>query len=218
VLWETYRRHYGPDGDSEILVAKGTSRDFNPDLSQKFIHRALERDPEANRAEYLAEFRTDVESLLTIEATAGALVLAYLGSSYSQRQAFKDNLKMAEVYKKGSRPTSLRGLLANLPAYVVFLLVERLLLQRSNVPAILARHVPFFLADLAIFPVKLVCLPLDNVAFLKLVFACFGSADDRLPAPVADDFVPSSPRSRRWRRLPRNLFPGRQRSKVIRIP
>ena len=67
----------------------------------------------------------------------------------------------------GSRPVSLRGLLANLPAYVIFLLVERLLLQRSNVPAILARHVPFFLADLVIFPVKLVGLPLRNLAFLK---------------------------------------------------
>ena len=69
----------------------------------------------------------------------------------------------------GSRPTSLRGLFANLPAHVVFLLVERLLLQRSNVPPILARHVPFFLADLMIFPVKLVGLPLGNIAFLDLV-------------------------------------------------
>lgn len=69
----------------------------------------------------------------------------------------------------GSRPTSLRGLFANLPAHVVFLLVERLLLQRTNVPAILARHVPFFLADLVIFPVKLVGLPLGNIAFLDLV-------------------------------------------------
>jgi hypothetical protein len=49
-------------------VAKGTRRDFNPELPQKFIDKALERDPEANRAEYLAEFRTDVESLLTIES------------------------------------------------------------------------------------------------------------------------------------------------------
>jgi len=68
----------------------------------------------------------------------------------------------------GSRPTSLRGLLANLPAHLVFLLVERLLLQRSNVPAILARHVPFFLADLTIFSVKLVGLPVRNLAFLEL--------------------------------------------------
>ena len=68
VLWETYRHNYGPDGDPAILVARGTSRDFNPELSQTFVDRALERDPEANRAEFLAEFRTDVESLLTQEA------------------------------------------------------------------------------------------------------------------------------------------------------
>ena len=69
----------------------------------------------------------------------------------------------------GSRPNSLRGLIANLPAHVVFLLVERVLLRLGNVPAILARHIPFFLADLMILPVKLVGLPLGNIAFLKLV-------------------------------------------------
>jgi len=31
------------------------------------------------------------------------LVVAYQGSSYSQRQAFKDNLKMAQVYKKWAK-------------------------------------------------------------------------------------------------------------------
>ena len=36
-------------------------------------------------------------------AAGGALVLAYQGSSYSLRQAFKDNLKMAETYKKWAR-------------------------------------------------------------------------------------------------------------------
>jgi hypothetical protein len=29
-LWETYRRHFGASGDPLILVAQGTSRDFNP--------------------------------------------------------------------------------------------------------------------------------------------------------------------------------------------
>jgi hypothetical protein len=51
-----------------ILVAQGPSRAFNPDLPQSVVDRALERDPLANRAEFLAEFRTDVEALLTIEA------------------------------------------------------------------------------------------------------------------------------------------------------
>jgi hypothetical protein len=36
-------------------------------------------------------------------AAAGALVLAYQDSSYSQRQAFKDNLKMVETYKKWAK-------------------------------------------------------------------------------------------------------------------
>jgi hypothetical protein len=73
-LWDTYRRHYGPDGDPMILVAQGTSRDFNPELPQAVVDRALERDPLANRAEYLAEFRTDVESLLTQEAVQACIV------------------------------------------------------------------------------------------------------------------------------------------------
>jgi len=72
-LWETYRRNYGPEGDPLILVAQGASRDFNPNLPEEEINRALERDPEANRAEYLAQFRTDVESLVTQEAV-GACV------------------------------------------------------------------------------------------------------------------------------------------------
>jgi hypothetical protein len=72
-LWTTYRKHFGPEGDPAILVAQGTSREFNPDLPQSVVDRAIERDPAAARAEYLAEFRTDIESLLTQEAV-GACV------------------------------------------------------------------------------------------------------------------------------------------------
>jgi hypothetical protein len=57
-LWETYRRHYGPEGDPMILVAQGATRDFNPDLPQSIIDRAMERDPAAASAEYMAQFRT----------------------------------------------------------------------------------------------------------------------------------------------------------------
>jgi hypothetical protein len=66
-LWETYRKHYGPDGDPTILVAKGTSREFNSSLSQSLVDRALERDYAAASAEYLAEFRTDLESFVPQE-------------------------------------------------------------------------------------------------------------------------------------------------------
>jgi hypothetical protein len=66
-LWELYRRHYGPDGDPAILVAQGTSRDFNPELDEKVVRRALERDESAARAEYFAEFRTDLEGYVALE-------------------------------------------------------------------------------------------------------------------------------------------------------
>jgi hypothetical protein len=51
-----------------ILVAQGGTRDFNPDLPQSIIGRALERDGAAASAEYLAQFRTDVEGFITREA------------------------------------------------------------------------------------------------------------------------------------------------------
>jgi hypothetical protein len=67
VLWETHRRHYNPEGDPLILVAQGTSRAFNPTLPQSVVDRALERDRAAASAEYLAEFRTDIESFVAFE-------------------------------------------------------------------------------------------------------------------------------------------------------
>jgi len=67
VLWETYRRHYGKDGDPLILVAQGTSRDFNPSLPQSVVDRALERDHAAASAEYLAQFRADLETFVPYE-------------------------------------------------------------------------------------------------------------------------------------------------------
>nr|WP_255772161.1 MULTISPECIES: hypothetical protein [Halorhodospira] len=59
-LWRTYERHYGQDGP--VLVAQAPSRTLNPELPQRVVDEALERDPDAARAEYLAQFRSDVES------------------------------------------------------------------------------------------------------------------------------------------------------------
>ncbi len=74
-LWDTYRRDFGPEGDPKILVAKGSTRDFNPDLSQEIIDRAMERDAAAASAEYMAEFRTDVETFITREAVEACVNL-----------------------------------------------------------------------------------------------------------------------------------------------
>ena len=74
VLYDAYRRDYGPDGSPGILVAHGTSRDLNPSLPQAEIDRELERDPVRNRAEYLSEFRSDIEGFIpraAVEACVG---------------------------------------------------------------------------------------------------------------------------------------------------
>lgn len=63
-LWEAYRRHYGPAGDKRIVVAQGRSRDFNQTLPEKVVARALERDPDKAKSEYLAEFRDDISTFI----------------------------------------------------------------------------------------------------------------------------------------------------------
>ncbi|QDM33521.1 hypothetical protein FNL55_20900 [Tardiphaga sp. vice352] len=63
-LWNLHRDYYSVE-DPSILCVKGTSREFNPSLPQAVIDRALERDPAAARAEYLAEWRDDLESYVS---------------------------------------------------------------------------------------------------------------------------------------------------------
>ena len=67
-VFETWKRHFGEKGDKRILVAQGASRELNPSLPQTIIDRALERDPASAAAEYLANFRTDIESFVSREA------------------------------------------------------------------------------------------------------------------------------------------------------
>jgi hypothetical protein len=67
VVWDMHRRYYGPDGDPLILVAQGASRDFNPSLPQAVVDRALEEDRPKATAEYLAQFRADIETFVAYE-------------------------------------------------------------------------------------------------------------------------------------------------------
>jgi hypothetical protein len=66
VLWQTFDRWYGKEGGP--LVWRATTRQMNPTVPQSFIDEEIEKDPAGASAEYLAHFRTDVESLLSREA------------------------------------------------------------------------------------------------------------------------------------------------------
>jgi hypothetical protein len=74
-----FNRHHGPTGDATVLVAHGASKVFNPTLPQSVIDRALEKDRARAMAEYLAEFRTDVEGFVALEVAR--LVSATIASS-----------------------------------------------------------------------------------------------------------------------------------------
>jgi hypothetical protein len=63
-LWNMFNKHYGKD-DLDYLVARGTTREFNPTIPQEEVDRELARDYETNKAEYLAEFRNDLEEYVS---------------------------------------------------------------------------------------------------------------------------------------------------------
>ena len=64
---------YGPSGDPLILVAQGPTRTFNPTLKQSVVDRALARDHAAASAEYLAQFRNDLETFVPYEVVASCI-------------------------------------------------------------------------------------------------------------------------------------------------
>ena len=74
LLWQKYQRHYGKEG--KILVVKAPTWVMNPNVARdgEVISEAYESDPEAASAEYGAEFRSDLESLLSLEAIKPCIV------------------------------------------------------------------------------------------------------------------------------------------------
>jgi hypothetical protein len=72
-LWEAYRRHFGQNGDP-VLVWQAATRTMNATVPQRFIDQHLADDPARASAEYLAQFRTDVETFVSREVVEAAVV------------------------------------------------------------------------------------------------------------------------------------------------
>jgi hypothetical protein len=71
-LWDAHAKWYGVE-DAPVLVWRASTQTMNPTVSDFFIQEAYERDPASAAAEYGAEFRTDVERLLTREAVTACV-------------------------------------------------------------------------------------------------------------------------------------------------
>ena len=108
-LWEAFRKWWGRVG--EPLVWKGSTREMNPTIKQSVIDRATERDEASARAEYGAEFRTDVEALFTREAVARVVDLGVLERPYSSKHRYEafvdpsggsaDSMTLAIAHREG---------------------------------------------------------------------------------------------------------------------
>jgi hypothetical protein len=65
VLYDEFKTHYGQPG--QTLVWRADSRTMNPSLPAAVVEKALEADPEAAKAEWLAEFRSDLADYISPE-------------------------------------------------------------------------------------------------------------------------------------------------------
>ena len=72
-LWEAWHKHYGKD-DDPVLVWQAETRLMNPTVPQSAIDQEMEADPARASAEYLAQFRSDVESFVSRDIVDAAIV------------------------------------------------------------------------------------------------------------------------------------------------
>jgi hypothetical protein len=66
-LYDAHQKYHGVE-DPDVLVWQAPTRTMNPTVPQAYIDKKLEEDHADASAEYLAQFRTDVEAFITLEA------------------------------------------------------------------------------------------------------------------------------------------------------
>ena len=72
-LFEAYKTYFGVAG-APVLVWQGATREMNPSVSRAVIATAFLRDAASARAEYGAEFRSDISSFVPVEALEACVV------------------------------------------------------------------------------------------------------------------------------------------------
>jgi hypothetical protein len=70
-LWRSYDQFFAKEGP--VLVAQAPTKVMNSSLPSGVITRAFERDPASAAAEYGAEFRSDLEAYVSIEAVRACM-------------------------------------------------------------------------------------------------------------------------------------------------
>jgi hypothetical protein len=72
-LWQAFNKHFGRD-DSDVMVWSAPTLTMNPTIKQRVIDRDELEDPEMAACEWGAQFRSDLESYLSLEALEAVMV------------------------------------------------------------------------------------------------------------------------------------------------
>jgi hypothetical protein len=76
-LYDAHKGHFGKNGDP-ILVWQAPTRRMNPTIPQRWVDRQIDKDPVSATAEYLAQFRLDVNGWATLELIEAAVDLGVI--------------------------------------------------------------------------------------------------------------------------------------------
>jgi hypothetical protein len=71
-MWDAHRKHYGCAG-APVLVWQADTRTMNPSVPQRVIDEAYARDPSWAAAEYGAQFRSDLETFVSLDVVSACV-------------------------------------------------------------------------------------------------------------------------------------------------
>jgi len=83
-LYDAHKEHYGKE-DDDVLVWQADTASMNPTISQAYIDKEIEKDPEAGRAEWLGLFREDVSAAFPLEVIEACVMPGRVEIPYSPR-------------------------------------------------------------------------------------------------------------------------------------
>jgi hypothetical protein len=86
-LYDAHQKYHGVE-DPEILVWQAATRVMNPTISEAYVAKKLEEDHADASAEYLAQFRTDVEAFITLEAIKACIAPGVLERAPARQHTY----------------------------------------------------------------------------------------------------------------------------------
>jgi hypothetical protein len=112
LLYRKWKDHFGKDSD-DVLVIHAASRQLNPTIDPKVISDALEQDAPAARAEWLGEWRDDVQNYVSREIVEAAVTPGVLARPPLPRERYvafcdpsggsSDSMTLGIAHKEGDR-------------------------------------------------------------------------------------------------------------------